>query len=160
LGTFAPDDQAFEPITEGAISQAALSMAPDVSRMEPVGLSFQKDAPKPAKILTPAPERPKLTAPPKPVPAAPLAVSNSSGPVTYTLLLGSFGKPENAERLRLQLVEEGLPVLVSEHKGNDNKIWYRVMSGDFDSQAEAESYGVELRKKFNIDKTFIFKNKK
>jgi cell division protein FtsN len=156
-------------------------MAPSVSRMEPIGLTFApKDEPRATKVLEPAPERPRLVPQPEKVTAQPpranpggtltappssgskpppLTNPDSTGPITYTVLLGSFGKPENAERLRLRMVEAGLPVSVSQVKSTDDKVWYRVMSGNFDTQREADAYSRELRDKNMTDQTFIFKNK-
>ena len=82
----------------------------------------------------------------------------AGGPVSYTVLLGSFGKAENAERLRQKMIEAGLPVSVAQVTAKDNKTWYRVMSGTFETQSEADSYGRELKSKNLTDQTFIFKN--
>jgi cell division protein FtsN len=159
-------------------------MAPSVSRMEPIGLSLApKDEPRATKVLEPAQERPRLVPQPKdnPVQVAstpranpggslsappssgskppPLTNPDSTGAITYTVLLGSFGKAENAERLRLRMVEAGLPVSVSQVKSTDDKVWYRVMSGNFNTENQANAYSRELRDKNLTDQTFIFKNK-
>jgi hypothetical protein len=161
LSTFAPAEQELTARTDGSIGQGALAMAPSVSRMEPVGRSLKPDVEKVSKILAEAPEREKLKPPPKTEPRTPPLVNpNASGPVSYTVLLGSFGKPEYAERLRLKMVEAGLPVSVIEATSPDGKVWYRVMSGTFESQGEADNYSRELKQKNLVEKTFIFKSGK
>ncbi|MDR2368515.1 MAG: SPOR domain-containing protein [Deltaproteobacteria bacterium] len=115
----------------------------------------------PASRATQTPVAPDPPAEPRPRPAAsppPLSDPYATGSVTYTVLLGSFGKAENAERLRLRMIEAGLPVSVAAVTAQDNKVWYRVMSGNFDTQSEADSYGRELKQKNLTDQTFIFKN--
>ncbi|MDR1110595.1 MAG: SPOR domain-containing protein [Deltaproteobacteria bacterium] len=172
-GTFAPSEQA--PTSEGGssgtrapggpatdgqgtISQAALAMAPSLSRMEPIGRALQSGGPQLARVVAPSPEPQRLTAPPRTDPQTPpLSNPNATGPVSYTVLLGSFGKAENAERLRLKLVEAGLPVTVAEVTARDNKTWFRVMSGSFERQSEAETYSAELKQRNLVDRTFIFR---
>ena len=56
------------------------------------------------------------------------------------------------------MIEAGLPVSVAKVTAKDNKTWYRVMSGTFETQSEADSYGRELKSKNLTDQTFIFKN--
>jgi cell division protein FtsN len=133
-------------------------MSPNLSRMEPVGRALQSGGPQLARVVAPSPEPLRLTAPPRTDPQTPpLSNPNATGPVSYTVLLGSFGKAENAERLRLKLVEAGLPVTVAEVTARDNKTWFRVMSGSFERQSEAETYSAELKQRNLVDRTFIFR---
>ena len=72
----------------------------------------------------------------------------------YTVLAGSFGKSENAERLRDKFLAAGLDVQVTEVTIN-SKIFFRVMSGTFDDQASAEAYGRELKQRDLVDNAYI-----
>jgi cell division protein FtsN len=69
--------------------------------------------------------------------------------------LGSFGRQENADRLKKRLQDAGLPVTVSEVVTPDNKLWFRVMSGSFDDQSSAEAYGRELKQRNLVDNPYI-----
>jgi cell division protein FtsN len=91
-------------------------------------------------------------------PTPPLSNLTSGGPVSYIVLLGSFITPEYAERLRAKMVDNGLPVTVAEVTDKNNKVWYRVMSGAFDTQKEAESYSQNLKQRNLVEKTVIFKS--
>jgi cell division protein FtsN len=85
--------------------------------------------------------------------AAPPA-SASRGKRRYTVLAGSFGKPENAERMRERFQAAGLDVTVTEVTVN-NKVWFRVTSGAFEDQGSAEAYGRELKQRDLVDSAFI-----
>ncbi|MDR2455129.1 MAG: SPOR domain-containing protein [Deltaproteobacteria bacterium] len=92
---------------------------------------------------------------PAPAPAPPRPSSASSGQGRrYTVLAGSFGKSENAERLREKFLAAGLDVQVNEVTVN-NKKYFRVMSGTFDDQASAEAYGRELKQRDLVDSAYI-----
>ncbi|MDR3135071.1 MAG: SPOR domain-containing protein [Deltaproteobacteria bacterium] len=177
LSAFAPEDLVFDANNPGIVRQAAANMAPNISRMEPIGRSLQEEKDRATKILAPPPARPRLAPPPKnPLPDAPteadskparpmltpptppLSNLTSGGPVSYIVLLGSFITPEYAERLRAKMVDNGLPVTVAEVTDKNNKVWYRVMSGAFDTQKEAESYSQNLKQRNLVEKTVIFKS--
>jgi cell division septation protein DedD len=72
----------------------------------------------------------------------------------YTVLLGSFAKPENATLLRDKLLEAGYPVIISEVTIK-NKVWFRVMSGNFDDKVSAEAYGRDLKQRNLVDNPYI-----
>ncbi|MDR0621664.1 MAG: SPOR domain-containing protein [Deltaproteobacteria bacterium] len=127
----------------------------EASSTIPTAAPAPAPAPKQAAKPTQRPSS-RATAASKPPPL--LNPAAAGGPVSYTVLLGSFGKPENAERLRQKMIEAGHPVSVAQVTGKDNKTWYRVMSGTFETQSEADSYGRELKRQSLTDQTFIFKN--
>jgi cell division protein FtsN len=152
---------------------AAQSMAPVISRMEPVGRSLTdnpKPRPKP-QTQTASPrstqsERPRISVPAPPIsqtqvrpttqPAAPPAQASPPLPDSrkYTVLLGAFGKQENAINLKNRLEAAGLPVSISEATEN-NKLWFRVMSGTFEDRNSAEAYSRELRQRKLVDRPYV-----
>jgi cell division septation protein DedD len=148
-------------------------MAPVISRMEPVGRGLAgKTPPRPKpQTKTPAidPPRTRLPAPPiaqpqsqaqiqTPAPVQAPAVNNAPGPPLenrrYTVLLGAFGKQENALNLKNRLESAGLPVSISEVT-EKNKLWYRVMSGTFEDRNSAEAYSRELRQRKLVDRPYV-----
>jgi cell division septation protein DedD len=141
---------------------AAQSMAPVISRMEPVGRTLSSSPPAKAAAKSPAPEkaRPRISAPPiaRP-PAPPVADDPNLGleppkAQKYTVLLGAFGKQENAINLKNRLEAAGLPVAISEFT-DKNKLWYRVMSGSFEDKDSAEAYSRELRQRKLVDRPYV-----
>jgi hypothetical protein len=161
LSSFAPLDQDFTVKGNGNISQGAIAMAPKISRMEPVGRSLGPGALKAKKILEPAPKPEKLTAPAKPTTKPPPLTNSNNTDYYYPVLLGSFRKPEYAERLRTKLVEEGLSVAVFEATLNkDNSIWYRVMSDFFENTKEAEAFRLAIKQRNLVDNPLVFPVKK
>jgi cell division protein FtsN len=153
-GTFAPVED--NPITQQPLmSSAAQAMAPNISRMEPVGRqltpSASGEAPKPKPNSSQT--RTRLTAPPPPQNDLTASNPNPLGP-KYTVLLGSFGKQENADTLKNKLLAAGLPATVTEVTLK-NKVWFRVMSGSFDNQSAAEAYGRELKQRNLVDNPYI-----
>ncbi|MDR2444181.1 MAG: SPOR domain-containing protein [Deltaproteobacteria bacterium] len=153
---FVPFEPSNLPSSENMIV-AAKAMAPDISRMEPVGRNLTPpsddgQAEKPLVNRGAPPVRPKLTAPPARA-AAPVArppVVTPGQKRSYTVLLGSFVKPENANNLRDKLQAAGLPVTVTEVTIK-NKVWFRVMSGAFEDQGSAEAYVRELKQRNLVD---------
>jgi cell division septation protein DedD len=165
-GVFAPEELESEWASRGAglIRAGANEMVPLISRMEPVGrrLDPERPVPKAERIelkppdpeAEPKPRRPRLSAPPAASRTAPAAPSPSPSRRRYTIIMGSFSKEANAERLRERLESEGLPAEVMSVTVN-NQPWWRVMSGVFEDQAAAEAYGRELRRKNLVDRPYI-----
>jgi cell division protein FtsN len=132
--------------------------------MEPVGRSLGAGPPAKAKAAkaqapkAPAQERPRprVAAPPAAPPAAdgPGLGAEPLSPRKYTVLLGAFGKQENAINLKNRLEAAGLPVAISEFS-EKNKLWYRVMSGSFEDKDSAEAYGRELRQRKLVDRPYV-----
>jgi cell division protein FtsN len=145
-----------------SLIEAAMAMAPTISRMEPLGLLLgtenDPNSPQPVRP-TPMP-RLRLTAPPAgdaqrdaPDPGVP-ARASSAEQRKYTVILGSFAKPDNADRLKDQVLAAGLTATVT-RVVSDNKVWYRVMSGSFDDAQAAEAYGRELKRRDLVDNPYI-----
>ena len=139
------------------MAAAALAMSPGISRMEPVGRKLVPASEAPPPKPQPKP-KPKLTdplpEPPKPA-AAPAPDAGFSGRQRrYTVLVGSFAKLENAERVRERFEAKGLEVSVSEATVN-HKLVYRVTSGTFEDHGAAEAYGRELIQRDLVDTTYI-----
>ena len=101
----------------------------------------------PKQQVTPIPEEAVPTTQPKEVgviveaPSQANEADNASepslnAPTTYLLQVNSFNNPDSADAKRSEILMNKLPadVIMSNEKG---KIWYRVISGPFNSQAEA-----------------------
>lgn len=55
----------------------------------------------------------------------------------YVLQAGSFRNSADADRLRAQLILEGLPnVITNKVESSDGSLWYRVRTGPFDSRSK------------------------
>jgi cell division protein FtsN len=134
-----------EPLAEDHMLKSALDMAPKISRMEPVGrlLAPPDELPPPrlrSSAAVAAPPRltdPPVAAPPPPLPSPPGA------PFRYTVHLGSFSKPENADAVMAKLLESGYPATIEQVTLN-NKVWFRVMSGVFDNHDSAAAHSREI----------------
>jgi DedD protein len=159
---------------------AAQSMAPVISRMEPLARSLKKpdqeseaapakpaskpaarpaERPRPARIPAPplAQAAPPAEASPAPAPI-PAPAAGSGPPLNerqkYTVLLGAFGKEENALNLKARMEAAGLPAAISEVT-DKNKLWFRVMSGTFEDRSSADAYGRELRLRKLVDRPYV-----
>jgi septal ring-binding cell division protein DamX len=81
--------------------------------------------------------------------AAPAAASRSgilSGTEGFTVHLGSFVDQANAEKFRNKLTDAGEPAAIYEIN-MDGRLWYRVLSGRFNTRAEADAHGRDLRRR-------------
>jgi DedD protein len=162
------------------MAMAAQSLAPVISRMEPLGRTLtnpKKTTPKPSVApkpklptppTTPAPVAPPVNAQattqkatpeaiPKTTPkeAAPKPEAEDPTKVAkWTVLLGAFGSQENAINLKARLEAAGLPVAISEVM-EKNKLWYRLNSGLFDDRETAEAYSRELRQKKLVERPYV-----
>ncbi|MDR1487420.1 MAG: SPOR domain-containing protein [Deltaproteobacteria bacterium] len=153
--TFAPPVNDNPYAAQALILQAAQAMAPQISRMEPVGRQLtpkEQTEPQKNKPNNQEQAKPRLTSPPPPQQQTASTSVASTG--KFTVLLGSFGKSENADTLKNKLLDAGLPVTVSEVTLK-NKVWFRVMSGSFDDQSSAEAYGRELKQRNLVDNPYI-----
>jgi hypothetical protein len=154
---FAPDEQTFK-LPAGALSDGAKTMSPGVSSMEPIGLMANADGARPqVKIVPQVQPRERLSAPPRPPVDAPppLSEPGNRGPVSYSVMVGSYREAENAEGVRLKMVEAGLPVMIMTVT-KDNKVWHRVISGNFERQDDAQAYSRELVQRKIVDDAFVF----
>jgi cell division septation protein DedD len=145
---------------------AAQSMAPVISRMEPVGRTLVTKGikePPPPPPKTPAQEKPKPRLPAPPLsptqsPSPPVSgeavILEPPGPRKYTVLLGAFGKQENALSLKSRIEAAGFPVAISEVT-EKNKLWFRVQSGAFDDKVSAEAYSRELKQRKLVDRPYV-----
>jgi hypothetical protein len=64
----------------------------------------------------------------------------------FTVHLASFGDPGNADKYKTKLVDAGENAFISEITV-EGRIWYRVMSGRFNNQNEANNHGLDLRRR-------------
>jgi septal ring-binding cell division protein DamX len=82
-------------------------------------------------------------------------LSNTQG---FTVHLGSFMDRANAEKFQAKLATAGESAAISETT-IDGRLWYRVMSGRFDTRAAADAHGRDLRRRDLTDGngTFIIK---
>lgn len=151
-----------------SMAQASQGILPAVSRMEQVGLLPAKAAaPRPKAQKPPAAAaRPKsATAAASPKPAAQQAAQQNSAPRPaptapaqddrpilggtreFTVHLASFTERGNAEKYMGKLASaREKDAFITESMVN-GRLWYRVMSGRFPSQAEAEAHGNDLRRR-------------
>jgi cell division protein FtsN len=72
----------------------------------------------------------------------------------YTVVVGSFAKEKNAEQLKTQFEDMGLPAEISLVTVN-NKIFFRVRSGVFDDFFAAENYCRDLKQKNLVTQPYI-----
>jgi septal ring-binding cell division protein DamX len=79
-------------------------------------------------------------------------LSNTAG---FTVHLASFTDPANAEKFRTKLAAAGEPAAVYEIT-LDGRLWYRVLSGRFDTQAAADAHGRDLRRRGLTDASGMF----
>ncbi|MEW5724993.1 MAG: SPOR domain-containing protein, partial [Thermodesulfobacteriota bacterium] len=101
-------------------------------------------APEPAPSPTTPPEPAPQPAPePAPTPTAEPEPTTVPG-VKFSVHLASFGEKANADRSLAKLKAAGVPVFLSRIE-LDNKTWHRLMAGRFDTRAEAEAYGRQLK---------------
>jgi cell division septation protein DedD len=157
LGFFSPDEQTIR-LPQGALSQGAKLMSPGISSMEPIGMLANADGSKPqVKIVPDEPPRRRLTDQPRPSGASPppLTDPNSSGPMSYSVMVGSYREADNAERVRQKMAEADLPVVVLTVT-TGNTVWHRVISGNFEKLSDAEAYGRELVQRKIVDDAFVF----
>ena len=70
-------------------------------------------------------------------------LNNTEG---FTVHLGSFTDQANAEKFRTKLTAAGEPAAVSGIT-LDGRLYYRVMSGRFDTRAAADAHGRDLRRR-------------
>jgi cell division protein FtsN len=140
--------------------------------MEPLGRSAaqpkieEAKPPKTKPVKPPLAERARQRPPTPPVapqfdqeamvetPPSPAEIGPKLSSRKYTVLLGAFGKPENAQNLKNRLEAAGLPVAISEVT-EKNKLWFRVMSGTFDDKDSAEAYCRELRQRKLVDRPYV-----
>ncbi|MDR2460615.1 MAG: SPOR domain-containing protein [Deltaproteobacteria bacterium] len=158
--SFNPEEQG-DPFVLHPMSANARDFSPIISRMEPLGRSLDPENPVPrAQPLPPpsdeppAPKRPRLTAPPPQPPELPMVSSQPTNQRRYTIIVGSFSKSENAEKLKKKLEDEGLPAEVVSVT-LDNQPWWRVMSGVFDDKESAEAYSRELQQKNLVERPYV-----
>ncbi len=64
----------------------------------------------------------------------------------FTVHLGSFSDRENAEKYRTKLASSGEMAFISEITV-EGRLWYRVMSGRFNSRSNAEAHGRDLKRR-------------
>jgi cell division protein FtsN len=156
----------FAPIPEEMViigapmAQGAREFAPKISRMEPIGRSLDPSVPPPPKKpkIEPGsqpPEKEELhLSVPDPKDAPPMPLSKPLTDRRYTVIVGSFAKEKNAEQLKTQFEDMGLPAEISLVTSN-NKIYFRVRSGLFDDYSAAENYCRDLKQKNLVAQPYI-----
>lgn len=99
-----------------------------------------------ARVVTPSPPRTgEPTPPPGGDPAPPEKSQMVAVPapprlsgVAYSVQVGSFRSPEQAEQLRSRLVQKGYPARVQTSVLPDKGVWYRVRVGYFPDRTSAD----------------------
>ncbi len=82
---------------------------------------------------------------------------DSSG--RYTVQIGAFQDPSQANRLVNSMKSKGYPVFIKQMESPDNKRWYRVRVGTFSTRDDALSYGDKIKEKESrIKSVFITVN--
>jgi len=82
---------------------------------------------------------------------------DSSG--RYTVQIGAFQDPSQANRLLNSMKSKGYPVFIKQMESPDNKRWYRVRVGTFSTRDDAISYGDKIKEKeARIKSVFITVN--
>lgn len=82
---------------------------------------------------------------------------DSSG--RYTVQIGAFQDPSQANRLVNSMKSKGYPVFIKQMESPDNKRWYRVRVGTFSTRDDAISYGDKIKEKeARIKSVFITVN--
>lgn len=64
---------------------------------------------------------------------------------SYTVQIGSFIDKKTAESVLHSMKSKGYPVFINTMMSSDNRKWYRVRIGTFDSVEIAEDYGENLK---------------
>ncbi|UQZ88526.1 hypothetical protein C4J81_04620 [Deltaproteobacteria bacterium Smac51] len=170
-----PPASATTPAVADPLASAAKSMLPAISRMEQVGLmpakgtgggksaNADKTPPSSTPKTPPAASAKqtgggtKAAAAESPAPSPEVRPPASGGTEAggdsilagtreFTVHLGSFADRNNADRYQSTLTAAGVTAFVTESTVN-GKLWYRVMSGRFKSQAEAEAHGSDLKRR-------------
>lgn len=149
INPFARPKAGAPPAPEPAVAQP-----PQVAPGPPSPPSEAKPPPEPVVTVLPLPQAPMEPAPtgpaPEPKPQAPARPGSSSlAPApggAYRVVVGAFANPENAARLRQELLGKGYPARL-EPSGNLT----RVVVGPYASEAEARrvaealaSYGAQV----------------
>lgn len=76
--------------------------------------------------------------------ARPSAAKAAEEKVEYVLQVGSFKRPEDADRLRAQLILLNLEARVETVKVRNAEVWHRVLVGPFPNQASVTRARVTL----------------
>ncbi len=128
------------PANAGPERQAQKPPAQPPRAREAASPAAQDSAPKPAAA---APRQRPAAAPPAAAPEGRIL----GGVREFTVHLASFADRANAEKYMGKLVSARVnDAFVAESVVN-GRLWYRVMSGRFASQAEAEAHGNDLRRR-------------
>ncbi|MGL4208493.1 MAG: SPOR domain-containing protein [Candidatus Adiutrix sp.] len=145
---------AAQPPAQEIISlfEAAKSMAPDTSRLESVGQQLATP-PRPAANRPAAPPAttPRATTAPSVSPSSTTSPPSITGGLLsssreFTVHLASFGDKNNAEKYKAKLESAGESAYISEITVSD-RLWFRVMSGRFPTQSQANSHGLDLKRR-------------
>ena len=164
-----------------ALNQAAVAQAGG-SALSQVGLKPIRQAKSPAPAARPSPAATRApmagpdqaSLPASPAPASSNMVRATAGPPGgtipaggrgilsntrgFTVHLGSFTDRTNAEKFQTKLAAAGEPAAISETT-IDGRLWYRVLSGRFETRTAADAHGRNLRRRDLTDGngTFIIK---
>ncbi|MCX7021937.1 MAG: SPOR domain-containing protein [bacterium] len=76
--------------------------------------------------------------------------ASTDGNVTYSVQVGAFGNPENAQGLVDKLGADGYTAYVVEPLASDEKPLYRVRVGPFHNLDEAAKTASELQEKYGL----------
>lgn len=142
-----------QPRAANAVPSASASVA---AKNAGAPTAAPSQTPKAASAAaTPAP----TAAPAKPTPSAPPqqpaghAVGQSDG--SLTVQIGSFNDAEQARQRAEKLRAAGLEVRVVKAQIPQKGTWYRLQTGRFTSQAEADRYRNELRAKGTVKDSIV-----
>ena len=110
--------------------------------------------PKPPVVDTPKPKPPVVDTPnnkiadasPSSPPKEPTTGTILGGKKEFTVHLGSFAERANADKYKTKLAGAGELAFIIETTV-DGRVWYRVMSGRFNTKNNADAHGRDLKRR-------------
>lgn len=132
----------------GGSDTTAVAEAPDMDQVaDPLAAATRSVASTVPEATAEAAPEPEPE--PEPAPAAPVAAAPAAGGA-YSLQLGSFGYPANADALVGRLGELGYDAAV-EHAVVDGRNLHRVVLGGFHDRTEARQVGDAIQRRLDLE---------